>query len=163
MKRVFLDMDGVLCEYRENDTVEDMHRDGYFRDLAPRSSMLDAVKYLMDSGKAEVFVLSAVFPERQTEATAEKNDWLNKHLPAIDNNHRIFTLCGTAKSDAVKDLSESDILCDDYSDNLFAWQRAGGKAVKILNEINGKKGRFVSGPRLRILGKEELCNTVLAM
>ena len=32
-------MDGVICEYRADATLEDMERDGYFRTLRPRTDM----------------------------------------------------------------------------------------------------------------------------
>ncbi len=162
-KRVFLDMDGVLCEYRENASVEDMHADGYFRSLRPRQPMLDAVKRLIETGETEVFILSAVFPERKNEATAEKNEWLNEYLPMINSDHRIFPLCGTDKAGAVSGISRSDVLLDDYSKNLFSWALAGGSAVKILNEVNGKLGTFMAGPRLRVTSRDDLVNTIRAI
>ena len=64
--------------------------------------------------------------------------------------HRFFTICGTSKSEAIKDLSSNDILLDDHSPNLNEWIEAGGKAIKILNEYNGLNGTFVTGPRLKI-------------
>ena len=155
-KRVFVDMDGVLCEYRAEATVEDMEKSGYFYSLSPRKDMVDALNYLINSKEREVYILSAVIPSIEDQAKAEKNAWLNKHMPAIDENHRIFTLCGTDKVAAIKDFNSSDVLFDDYSTNLNNWSAAGGKAVKILNEVNGKNGTFKAGPRLRISNREDL-------
>ena len=95
MKRVFVDMDGVLCEYRAGDSVEDMAREGYFRGLAPRRKTVEAVKRLIEKGDAAVYVLSAVFPHTAEASVREKNEWLDEFLPEIDGDHRIFTLCGT--------------------------------------------------------------------
>ena len=64
MKRIFLDMDGVLCEYHADATLEDMERDGYFRTLRPRADMVNAVRRLIGRGEHEVFVLSAVLPQK---------------------------------------------------------------------------------------------------
>jgi len=162
-RRVFLDMDGVLCEYRPDSSVEDMTKDGYFRNLAPRSEMIDAVKYLLSRDVAEVFVLSAVIPEVKDSATADKNAWLNDYLPMIDKNHRIFTLCGASKAEAVNGVSEEDVLFDDYSANLTGWKAAGGSAVKILNEVNGKNGSFTAGPRIRVKNREDLITALKAV
>ena len=163
MKRVFFDMDGVLCEYHEDATMEDMEKDGYFRSLAPRTNMLEAVKCLIASGETEVYILSSVLPQRKEEATAEKNAWLNEHLPAIDEKHRLFPICGTDKAEAAGGVGSCDILFDDYTVNLDLWQAAGGRAVKILNECNGRTGRFTAGPRLRVNRPNEILETVRAM
>ena len=159
-RRVFIDMDGVLCEYKEESTPEDLVQKGYFQNLSPRKDMVDALNYLIDSKEAEVFILSAVIPEIEHQAKAEKNAWLNIFMPAVDKAHRIFTLCGEDKAAAIKNFNSSDVLCDDYTANLNLWNKAGGKAVKILNEINGKNGTFTSGPRLRISQKEDLVNAI---
>jgi len=155
-KRVFVDMDGVLCEYRAGASVEDMEKSGYFYSLAPRKDMVDALNYLINSKEREVFILSAVLPQVAAQSTAEKNAWLNEHMPAIDDNHRIFTLCGMDKVAAISDFNSSDVLFDDYSSNLEKWNAAGGKAVKIINEVNGKNGTFKAGPRLKISSREDL-------
>lgn len=160
IRRVFIDMDGVLCEYKENATLDDMVKKGYFFDLAPRKDMIEALNNLISSKEAEVFILSAVIPEIELQAKAEKNAWLNTHMPSIDSSHRIFTLCGEDKSAAIKNFNKNCILCDDYSFNLNLWEKAGGRAIKILNEINGKNGTFTNGPRLRIKNKEDLTATI---
>lgn len=82
-----------------------------------------------------------------------KNAWLDKYLPNIDNEHRLFvenpstdkSLCVPGsylyKDDNGKyhnKISENDILIDDYNKNLFEWQKAGGTSVKAKNNINHK-------------------------
>ncbi len=158
--RVFLDMDGVLCEYKAEASVEDMEEKGYFRNLRPRPAMIEAVKYLLENTDAEVFVLSAVLPQIKADATADKNAWLNEHLPMIDQAHRIFPVCGTDKAEAAGGVTKGDVLFDDYSANLAGWHSAGGTAVKILNEVNGKNRTFTSGPRLRVSRREDLYETL---
>ena len=59
-KRIFLDMDGVLAEYKADASVEDMKVAGYFKNLAPREQMIEAVKYLLSMKGFDVFILSAV-------------------------------------------------------------------------------------------------------
>ena len=162
MKRVFLDMDGVLCEYRADASMEDMERDGYFRELQPRRQMVDAVRQLIRDGMFEVFVLSAVLPQKAEASIREKNDWLDCYLPEIDSAHRLFPLCGTNKADAVEAFSSEDVLCDDHSPNLARWIASGGRGIKILNEINGASGSFRSGPRVRVRTPADLMNAVAA-
>ena len=149
-QRVFIDMDGVLCEYRTDSNLSDMERAGYFRSLRPREKMLDAVRSLVRSDETDVFILSSVLPQTEDDSVCEKNEWLDCYLPEISRDHRIFPLCGTNKADAIEDFSESDVLCDDHSPNLEKWVNAGGRAVKIINEVNDKGGSFSSGPRVKI-------------
>lgn len=163
MKRVFLDMDGVLCEYRADASVEDMERDGYFRELLPRHQMVKAVRKLIIDGVFEVFVLSAVLPQKAEASICEKNDWLDLYLPEIDSDHRLFPLCGTNKADAVDAFSNEDILCDDHSPNLERWIASGGKGIKILNEVNGASGSFRKGPRVRVKTPADLMNAMAAL
>ena len=163
MKRVFIDMDGVLCECGLDGDVAEMERDGYFRELKPRRNMLDAVKYLIEKKCAEVYILSAVLPQKIEGSITEKNDWLNRFIPEIDARHRLFPVCGTDKADAVTAFGAEDILCDDYSHNLHRWVDASGKGVKIINEVNGIKGEYTRGPRINVNRPEELYLTVMAV
>ena len=162
MGRIFLDMDGVLCEYRIDADIKDMERDGYFRELKPRTEMVDAVRRLVQGGAFEVFVLSSVLPQRAISSTREKNDWLDRYLPEIDRAHRLFPLCGTNKADAVDAFSEGDVLLDDHSPNLIRWVARGGRGVKILNGINGQNGSFCGGPRVFVRSVDDLLLAVRA-
>ena len=159
-KRVYIDMDGVLCEYNTVKDPKELEAKGYFRNLSPISGNVDAVKKLAGSGEFDVYVLSAVIPAVRDEAVKEKNEWLDEHLPLIDPGHRIFPLCGENKADAVGSVGENDILCDDYSLNLKKWCASGGKGIKILNGINGKNGTYAGGPRIRISGEDDLIKAV---
>lgn len=149
-KRVFIDMDGVLCEYRPDATMKDMMSSGYFASLAPRTEMLESVKGLIKLDTFDIYVLSAVISDCAEQSKREKMEWLDKYIPEIDGTHRIFTICGTNKADAIDGITANDILLDDHSPNLNEWVKAGGKAIKVLNECNGLRGTFVTGPRLKI-------------
>ena len=103
---------------------------GYFASLAPRYEMVESVKGLIKLGQFDVYVLSAVIPECAEQSKREKMKWLDKYIPEIDAYHRFFTICGTSKSEAIKDLSSNDILLDDHSPNLNEWIEAGGESHK---------------------------------
>lgn len=162
-QRVYIDMDGVLCEYKTSVSVSDMMQPNYYLHLAPRESMIEAVRELMRSDIADVYILSSVFAECRDQAIWEKNCWLDEYLPEINSSHRVFSLGGTNKADFVSSFSSSDILCDDHTPNLMKWVNAGGKGIKIINEVNGKNGRFQAGPRLKVNEPHELLATICAM
>lgn len=92
MKRVFIDMDGVICEYKKNASVSDMENPGFFRALRPRTEAVDAVRCLLTSGDADVYILSAVLPEIREACIREKNEWLCRYLPEINAQHRVFSV-----------------------------------------------------------------------
>ncbi len=162
-RRVFVDMDGVLCEYDPAAQVADYEREGYFASLAACDRTVDAVRRLIADGESDVYILSAVLPTRKDGSIAEKNGWLDAHLPEVAREHRIFTVCGECKADAVGGVLPSDVLVDDYSHNLRGWVEAGGKGIKVLNGVNGKGGTFVGGPRVRITDEWGLARVIQAI
>ena len=141
-RRVFFDMDGCLCEFKKVPTLEMLYEKGYFLNLAPHSNVLGALEQMRADPNLEVYILSAYLSDSRY-ALSEKEEWLDRHLPELDCYHRVFTPCGTAKSDAVPGgIRPTDILVDDYSVNLHEWVAAGGEAVKLRNGINGTKGTW---------------------
>lgn len=141
--RLFVDMDGVLCTF-EKATMEVLSRPGYFAELSPQENVVAAIRMLARSCCVEVFVLSCYIAE--TNAKAEKNAWLDRYLPEVDTEHRIFVPCGEGKDEYVPGcVLPTDTLLDDYSVNLHSWKAAGGNAVKLRNGINGNHGTW-EGP-----------------
>lgn len=90
----------------------------------------------MNDSTAEIFILSATVNSCSLD---EKQKWLDRYLPNIDKEHRIFTSLNVPKSEAIGHrLTDKDILIDDYNKNLLEWQKAGGTSVKAKNNINHK-------------------------
>lgn len=134
--RIFVDMDGTLAVWNNEATLEDIHTKGYYENLNPIISMVNMTKQLIAQGY-DVHILSAVL--QNDYAQAEKNTWLNYFLPEVDKDHRIFVPYGQVKSAYIPHPLETDILIDDYSQNLHEWHGVG---VKPMNGINGTKGTW---------------------
>lgn len=151
--RIFVDMDGTIARFHdENLYLERMFEKGFFSGLKPFDNAVEAIKHIIDNHpNAYVYVLSAAITTPY--CLAEKNAWLDKYLPNIDKEHRIFVEnLSTAKSLCVpgsymyKDdngkyhnkIFKNDILIDDYNKNLEEWERDGGTAIKAKNNINHK-------------------------
>lgn len=64
--RLFVDMDGTLAVWKQAACFEDLLQPGYFRDLPPYQTVLDAVKILCTTKpELDVYALSAYIPENQ--------------------------------------------------------------------------------------------------
>ena len=146
--RLFVDMDGTLAVWKQAACFEDLLQPGYFRDLPPYQTVLDAVKILCNTKpELDVYALSAYMPENPY-AVHEKNAWLDAYLPEIDSEHRIFVACGSSKARAAANrlktpcIDNSFMLLDDYSVNLHEWKANRGSCIKLRNGINGNGGTW---------------------
>lgn len=146
--RLFIDMDGTLAVWKQATCFEDLLQPGYFRDLPPYQTVLDAVKILCNTKpELDMYALSAYIPENPY-AVHEKNAWLDAYLPKIDSEHRIFVACGSSKARAAANrlktpcIDSSFVLLDDYSVNLHEWKANRGSCIKLRNGINGNGGTW---------------------
>lgn len=137
-RRLFIDMDGVLAVFDPDKSLEEVAMPGYFRNLAPMSNVVAAVKAIITNygSEYEVYSLSSTLHE---DAIQDKCFWLDKQLPELPKENRIFVPYGKVKKDYITELHDSDILIDDFSKNLREWH---GVAIKLMNGINGTKGTW---------------------
>lgn len=141
-KRLFVDMDGTLAVFHPVKELETLYEPGYFSDLSPIRNVVVAIRNIVqENPEVEVFILSAYLSDSQYALT-EKNAWLNRFLPEIDKDHRLFVPCGKNKADYIPGgVRGTDFLLDDYTHNLILWQPPG-KGIKLLNGINHTRGSW---------------------
>lgn len=155
-KRLFVDMDGVLAEWRTDKTTEDTYEKDYFKNLSPYQNVLSAVKEIAEIyPEISVNILSAVFPDNPY-AIADKTQWLKRYLPEIGTENIFFVDCGCKKTDVCSEMTKDDILLDDYNNNLIDWRENGGTAIKIYNGVNSNNGDFD-----RIIDKDKNAETIV--
>lgn len=142
-ERIFVDMDGVLATFNPVASEEELYEKGYFANLEPMTTVIEGMKqYIKENPDKDIYILSAYLTDNPF-ALQEKNEWLDRHLPEIQSDHRIFCLCGKQKADyIIGGIKETDILIDDYTKNLIEWKQQGGIGVKLLNGINGNYGTW---------------------
>lgn len=112
-QRLFVDMDGTLAVFHPVDTLEKLYEQGYFLNLEPQMPVVNAIHEIIHQGKVEVYVMSSVMSD-SAYAVDEKNTWLDKYLPEIDMEHRIFPPCGDNKlAYILEEIRPTDCLLDD--------------------------------------------------
>lgn len=140
-RRIFVDMDGTLAKWNNVESENVLYEKGYYENLQPNENLLNAIKNLIAKGE-NVFILSS-FLHDSKYALAEKNYWLDKYLPELPQDKRIFTNYGDDKSIyVIGGITNNDYLIDDYTKNLLEWKELGGIGIKYLNGINHSKGTW---------------------
>lgn len=144
---IFVDMDGVLAVY-DNDVVEKMYNEGFFLNRPVQKGNLKLVKNLIEDKDVNVYILSSLLADSEF-ILDEKNKWLDKYLPELPVNNRIFVPEGMPKSTFIethlKGIKKStNVLIDDYTVNLIKWKEDGYIALKMLNGLNNTNGIWLS-------------------
>lgn len=150
----FLDMDGTLAIFPDDtdDFRELCLQKGFYAALEPYSKMLEFVdKLCQEVGKENVFICSA----GPTKQSYKEKMWWASHLTPIPKKNMITLPVGSNKAEVVMNFFgvsciDTFVLFDDYTKNCEEWQEAGGIAIKILNEKNGKKGTWTGEKLLAI-------------
>lgn len=147
VSRLFVDMDGTLAAFRKVTALEELYERGYFSGLRPQENVVTAIRRLARDPSVQVYVLSAALFDSHY-ALDEKNSWLDRYLPELGREQRIFVPCGESKALYISShLCPEDILLDDYTVNLEDWRMHGGTGIKLLNGINHTR-RSWDGARL---------------
>ena len=126
---------------------------------------VEAAWKLYESGEAEVFILSAVLDDSRY-AISEKDAWLNEYLSFVDVDHRIYVEGSVPKHLRVPGgVRMTDVLVDDYTKNLKEWPVFGdakfGRAVKLLNGINGTNGTWAGISVSRFFTPKSIADVIL--
>lgn len=161
MKKInlFVDMDGVLAE-QQNDLIDFMFDKDFFLNRPPVHTMLEVVKKLEE--KYNVYILTSVVGNEHCEP--EKGLWLDKYLPEIKKENRLYVPAGKIKADFVNEKldvkNSASILFDDFTENLKTWSFPGAIPVKVLNGLNNNFGTWVDNGGLYIDAYESPVNNV---
>ena len=141
-KRLFVDMDGTLAEFKVVDSYERLYEQHYYERLRPNENVVEAVRnIILEHPEIEVYILSSVLADSKY-SLSEKQDWLRKYLPECPEENWIFPPCGSCKKDHVPNgIGSDDYLLDDYSLKLSFWDPPA-KGIKLLNGINGNNGTW---------------------
>ncbi len=110
-RRLLVDMDGTLAKFHPVEQLETLYEPGYFRNLEPQQTVVEAIREILwKHPEREVYIMSSVLRDSKY-ALQEKNEWLDRYLPEIDQEHRIFPPCGENKARYVPEGSGVRIVC----------------------------------------------------
>ncbi len=144
-KRLFVDMDGTMFEWKSASTYENLFEKGYYEYLEPYQDVVNSINRLcttlndINNPFDEIYILSS-YLSGSKYAKEEKNKSLDKYT-LIGEDNRIFIPDGDIKSDYIPFITKNDYLLDDYTKvNLNKWKEAGGTAIKLINDINNTQG-----------------------
>lgn len=141
---IFVDMDGVLAVYDKN-VVKLMYDKGFFLNRPVIKPMIETIRRLVHKGY-NIYILTSVIDSEY--CVPEKAFWLDKHLPEINKENRIYVPYGTVKSviaeQRVNVENSVNVLIDDYTENLDKWTLEGALPIKVLNGINSTNGTWLN-------------------
>ena len=139
---LYVDMDGTLAEFIPTTTLEELFEEGYFKNLKPHMTLVDAIKTIIAQTDINVYILSAYLTDSKY-ALKEKNEWLDKYLSEIPRSRRIFCPCGENKANYIPGgIKPTSMMLSDYSYELLLWRESGGFGAKFMNGINGNNGTW---------------------
>lgn len=152
---VFLDLDGVVFKYDMVDYIGDnpkYKQEGYFKTRPLDENAYEMLKRLNDSDEVEnIYILSSAIIEgytiEQNKVIADdKTKNVMYHIPWFPKENIIIAIEKT-KPETVREvlkrqISTSDILIDDFNRNLKEWEKAGGSAIKYINNINSESDEW---------------------
>ena len=172
-KRLLVDMDGTLARFHDEvNYLERMFEKDFFKELLPFDNMVAGIRlFMQEHPDVEVYIVSSKVIGEPPYCEEEKNLWLDRYLPEIDKDHRIFTDMGRSKADYIPGgVTKNDFLLDDYNRGLNLFLYDGGSAIKCHNNINqrglgahgGAKGHMWVGPMVHTMDEPELVSAGLA-
>lgn len=137
-QRIFFDLDGVLAVWQDV-PQEHLTQKGYFSSIPIQENVVAAFRLLEQLPDIELYILSCVFQDSHSES--DKKAWVKEHLH-LPEERQIYCPCGGRKEHALEKIGgirPSDVLIDDYTENLRYW---AGIPIKFYNGINGTKGTW---------------------
>lgn len=154
-RRIFFDMDGTLNVFESAKHLDEVSKPGYMKERTPIENMVEAARIL--SEQYEVWTASAVLP--YNHSVPDKDYWLDKEMPFIPKDHRIYIPYGTDKGKALEPyIREGDIFIDDYSANLksvSSYYKGKVSCIKCCNGINDTNHSWI-GHRISIYSAPEV-------
>ncbi len=170
-KRLLVDLDGTLARFHDEvNYLERMFEKGFFGSLEPFENMVEGIRlFIQNNPDVQVYSCSAQIQSLYCQE--EKDAWLDRYLPEISKENRIYTEMGRSKAEYLPGgCTKENFLLDDYNRGLHKFLFDGGSAIKCHNNINqkgrgdhgGERGYMWAGPMIHANDPPELIAAELA-
>lgn len=122
---------------------------GFFTNLKPEKNVLKGIKKLIKKHeKSFEFYTLTNYSKVNSNEQSEKNILLEKYIPEIPRENRLFVPEGESMEDYIPNgIQITDVLVDDYAENLNKWKGKGGIGVQVLNGKNNDDEKW-SGAKI---------------
>ena len=158
-QRIFFDLDGVLVIWQDV-PQERVAQKGYFSCLPAHENVVAAFRLLEKLPDIEPYILSCVLQDNHSED--DKKTWVANHL-SLPEERQIYCPCCSEKAKALKKIGgirPSDVLIDDFTDNLRSWT---GIPIKLYTGITGNNGTWKGVSVYFAMRPETIAKQIYAM
>lgn len=147
-KKIFVDFDGTMCEYRYNDhvygdddlygqTIEEVLFDDVFINARPLET---TKKFLENFDFKNIYILGLVLTKQEID---QKMEWLKINYPKLKKENVFFITKPIEKYQVLEEFckhnklqKESIVLIDDSLDNLRKAEKTGFGAYHITSLVD---------------------------
>lgn len=138
MKKLCIDMDDTIANFIGDPRLNmipiipthvdypEMHKERFFRDLAPIDGGVESVRELINSKKYDIYILSVPL-YTSPHCYSEKVEWINEHIPELSKKI-ILT--------QDKGLIRGDILVDDSLHWKEVWEKNNQEFIHFNPRLN---------------------------
>lgn len=118
---VYVNID-ILTVQDAVSSIDTIYQQGYYLNKKPILNVLDALKKFKRKDEIKIHIIS-LYPDASKFALFERNKWIDKYLPEVTPDNRIFISYG--KKNLFEQYNDDSILIDNFLQNLQLWKGIG--------------------------------------
>ena len=133
MKKIFVNMDGVLCDKTDINNISLLNQEGYFYYKRPHVDVIESLNLIRTNNNDASIVILAPVPENY-KASVEVQRWLSYYMSKMVNVEVNFMPLGSSSISVCNVRNKDDVLVSNDAGDILLWQASGGKGIYLGNE-----------------------------